>query len=328
MYEVLVGQTPFAEGEDSTDPESVDGVDPDNYHDIQIMNRILKGTFSIPERVSSEAADLIKKLLVIDPSKRLTSLRKILKHPWIVKHCGETNLPASKQGRKLYEEAAKLAGVGKKREKPDTADSRATWDTLTSKERNDSYIGNEKAVRRSARLSKRQRKSLSERDLEREASSRREATGETGARHHSSTIVKEETHTEAGGEDPASANTKLETKHYVKSSSNPTTFQMRLARTRTHALASKNPSNESNGRRAAGVVSGPKRVPVKQNRVLSNTTNRQNSAQNGIPKMSHKTESSSTKTGTSSTNKRPANVTRFTSRPRGIVRCANPGAST
>ncbi|KKP04371.1 serine/threonine-protein kinase [Trichoderma harzianum] len=36
--------------------------------------------------VSSEAADLIKRLLVLDPEKRIP-LEDVQSHPWIIKHC-------------------------------------------------------------------------------------------------------------------------------------------------------------------------------------------------------------------------------------------------
>ena len=67
-YEFLVGEAPF---EDT----------PAMTH-----RRIIRGDMTIPPFVSAEARDLIKKLLVLDPDKRL-NLDQVEVHPWIVKHC-------------------------------------------------------------------------------------------------------------------------------------------------------------------------------------------------------------------------------------------------
>jgi aurora kinase, other len=69
-YELLVGRPPF-------EHDSKDGT----YH------RILKANVQYPRRVSSEARDLIDRLLHKEPEKRL-DLQSILSHPWIVSHCG------------------------------------------------------------------------------------------------------------------------------------------------------------------------------------------------------------------------------------------------
>lgn len=68
MYEFLVGEAPF---EDTP---------------IMTQRRIARGEMTVPPFVSAEAKDLIKRLLVLDPSKRI-QLEEVLKHPWIVKHC-------------------------------------------------------------------------------------------------------------------------------------------------------------------------------------------------------------------------------------------------
>ncbi|KAF2260750.1 kinase-like protein [Lojkania enalia] len=67
-YEFLVGEAPF--------------------EDTQVMTqrKITRGEYTVPEFVSLEAKDLIKKLLVLDPEKRI-ALEDIEKHPWILKHC-------------------------------------------------------------------------------------------------------------------------------------------------------------------------------------------------------------------------------------------------
>ncbi|EIF48798.1 aurora-b kinase ark1 [Brettanomyces bruxellensis AWRI1499] len=70
MYELLVGRPPF-EDENS-------GV---------TYRRIVKVDLRIPTFISSEAADLIKKLLRYEPKKRI-SLHNLQRHPWIIKNRG------------------------------------------------------------------------------------------------------------------------------------------------------------------------------------------------------------------------------------------------
>lgn len=52
--------------------------DPDTS---KLYKKILSGEFKIPKFVSSDAADLLKKILNTDPDKRYT-LQDIKKHPW------------------------------------------------------------------------------------------------------------------------------------------------------------------------------------------------------------------------------------------------------
>ncbi|KAH3951897.1 non-specific serine/threonine protein kinase [Parastagonospora nodorum] len=67
-YEFLVGEAPF--------------------EDTQVMTqrKIARGEYTVPSFISSEAKDLIKRLLVLDPEKRI-ALEEVERHPWIVKHC-------------------------------------------------------------------------------------------------------------------------------------------------------------------------------------------------------------------------------------------------
>ncbi|KAL6832627.1 kinase-like protein [Trichoderma camerunense] len=67
-YEFLVGEAPF---EDTP---------------VMTQRRIARADMQIPKFVSSEAADLIKRLLVLDPEKRIP-LEDVQSHPWIIKHC-------------------------------------------------------------------------------------------------------------------------------------------------------------------------------------------------------------------------------------------------
>ncbi|KAM0334262.1 hypothetical protein ACHAQA_001284 [Verticillium albo-atrum] len=68
MYEFLVGEAPF---EDSP---------------VMTQRRIARADMTVPSFVSPEAKDLIKRLLVLDPDKRIP-LDQVQSHPWIVKHC-------------------------------------------------------------------------------------------------------------------------------------------------------------------------------------------------------------------------------------------------
>ncbi|KAI9671128.1 MAG: spindle assembly checkpoint kinase [Alyxoria varia] len=67
-YEFLCGEAPF---EDTP---------------VMTHRRISRCEMTIPPFVSAEARDLIKRLLVLDPEKRIV-LEDVLRHPWIIKHC-------------------------------------------------------------------------------------------------------------------------------------------------------------------------------------------------------------------------------------------------
>ncbi|PBP27024.1 threonine protein kinase [Diplocarpon rosae] len=67
-YEFLVGEAPF---EDTP---------------VMTQRKIARGEMTVPSFVSPEAKDLIKRLLVLDPEKRIP-LEQVQKHPWIIKHC-------------------------------------------------------------------------------------------------------------------------------------------------------------------------------------------------------------------------------------------------
>ncbi|KAK1781674.1 serine/threonine-protein kinase [Copromyces sp. CBS 386.78] len=77
-YEFLVGEAPF---EDTP---------------IMTQKRIARADMTIPEWVSKEAKDLIKKLLVLDPEKRLP-LEEVENHPWILKHCVKGERAANRE---------------------------------------------------------------------------------------------------------------------------------------------------------------------------------------------------------------------------------------
>jgi len=69
LYTLLVGRNPFK----AAVPQ-------------QYLDDIKNIRFSVPENISSEAADLIKSLLVYDPQQRL-SCPEVMKHPWMQGDC-------------------------------------------------------------------------------------------------------------------------------------------------------------------------------------------------------------------------------------------------
>lgn len=64
LYALLSGHLPF---------------DDDNIR--QLLNKVKIGKYKIPDHVSNDAKDLIQKILVINPSKRLT-MKEVQSHPW------------------------------------------------------------------------------------------------------------------------------------------------------------------------------------------------------------------------------------------------------
>ncbi|KAG0315771.1 hypothetical protein BGZ99_007265 [Dissophora globulifera] len=83
-YEFLVGNPPF-------EVLDVDGGRQSTYV------KIVKVDLHIPESVSSEAKDLIRKLLQRDPDHRL-ALERVLLHPWITRHNGTGGIIARATG--------------------------------------------------------------------------------------------------------------------------------------------------------------------------------------------------------------------------------------
>lgn len=70
---MLVGAYPFERPEDKTDPQKLQ----------KMIQRILRVDYSFPPHVklSPELEDIMKRILVSDPSKRIT-MAGILEHPW------------------------------------------------------------------------------------------------------------------------------------------------------------------------------------------------------------------------------------------------------
>ena len=66
LYAMLCGYLPFED---------------ENNNNDELYDKICKGKFDIPNHVSEKAKDLINKILVTDPNKRLT-ISQIKNHPW------------------------------------------------------------------------------------------------------------------------------------------------------------------------------------------------------------------------------------------------------
>lgn len=70
MYELLFGKKPFT---------------PDRNTELSLNQQILTADYVFPpkaEEISREALDLIQKLLVVEPTTRLSS-RDLLSHAWL-----------------------------------------------------------------------------------------------------------------------------------------------------------------------------------------------------------------------------------------------------
>ena len=50
----------------------------------KLYKKIGSGQFDVPEFASADVIDLFKRILVVDPDKRIT-LPEIMTHPWLVK---------------------------------------------------------------------------------------------------------------------------------------------------------------------------------------------------------------------------------------------------
>ncbi|KAF7732339.1 hypothetical protein EC973_005235 [Apophysomyces ossiformis] len=64
LYALLTGHLPF-------DDENI----------RQLLKKVKSGKYAMPEDISRNAQDLIRRILVVDPSKRLT-MEQIMSHPW------------------------------------------------------------------------------------------------------------------------------------------------------------------------------------------------------------------------------------------------------
>lgn len=71
----------------------------------ELFEQIMKAEYDFPEEywghVSKEAKDFIRKLLVVDPSKRLTS-KAALAHPWLAGAAPNTKLTKVNEEMKKY----------------------------------------------------------------------------------------------------------------------------------------------------------------------------------------------------------------------------------
>lgn len=65
IYQLLTGQMPF-------DGESQE----------EVFDKITSGEFDIPNHLSDQCKDLLKQMICVEPSKRISTLNAI-NHPWI-----------------------------------------------------------------------------------------------------------------------------------------------------------------------------------------------------------------------------------------------------
>jgi serine/threonine protein kinase len=50
----------------------------------RLLQKVKTGVYSIPEFVAPDAADLIRRMLVVNPAKRIT-IEEVEQHPWFTK---------------------------------------------------------------------------------------------------------------------------------------------------------------------------------------------------------------------------------------------------
>jgi 5'-AMP-activated protein kinase catalytic alpha subunit len=73
LYYMLCGNFPF-----------------EDVSNDRLYKKILNGKFSVPKTMSKEAKDLINKILVVNPKKRIT-VKNIKNHPWILNYLQKNN---------------------------------------------------------------------------------------------------------------------------------------------------------------------------------------------------------------------------------------------
>ena len=73
------------------------GTFPFNARNLQsLLNSIRRGQFVIPKTMSQSCASLIKKMLTVNPEKRI-SAAQALEEPWIKNHGDDFNLDDMEQ---------------------------------------------------------------------------------------------------------------------------------------------------------------------------------------------------------------------------------------
>lgn len=77
LYTLLVGRPPF----DSNEVAST-------------LNRVVAGHYTMPEHITSEAKDLLFRLLQKNPRDRI-GIEEVLQHPFMIKYCGGQKPPSS-----------------------------------------------------------------------------------------------------------------------------------------------------------------------------------------------------------------------------------------
>lgn len=100
LYAMLAGYLPFDD-----DVENEDGSDI-----IRLYNYICNTSLTFPEYVSPLARDLLRKIIVPDPNKRI-SMDEIRNHPWLAPHAGLLSIRQPEWDRIHTEDKGKLAAL-------------------------------------------------------------------------------------------------------------------------------------------------------------------------------------------------------------------------
>lgn len=76
LYQLLFGKNPFFTKDKMTKTE---------------LKNAIKGELKIPDEISVQAKDLLKKLIVREPTERI-SFQDFFKHPWLIDEGNDSNL--------------------------------------------------------------------------------------------------------------------------------------------------------------------------------------------------------------------------------------------
>ena len=105
LFEMLAGKTPFSSESEKESEHTMEAT----------MERIKAGAFTVPPCIPTSAGDLIRRMLVLDPAKRI-SLRAAMEHPWLQAEpgAGRGRVAASGKGVGLKSEAVASRSGGDK----------------------------------------------------------------------------------------------------------------------------------------------------------------------------------------------------------------------
>ena len=84
LFAMLCGYLPFEDDKDDENEDEEDSDDEDESDNEVLFNKIMEAKLDYPEYLSDMAVDLLKKILVTDPKKRIT-INEIKKHKFYLK---------------------------------------------------------------------------------------------------------------------------------------------------------------------------------------------------------------------------------------------------